>query len=75
MVQHPIGSSKAFDLKSDSSLEREKLIEKLKAFLIRNNQTEEELQQLEKELESVSYDLDPYWLDIRDLRRERGWKI
>ena len=68
-------TSKAFDLKSDASLEREELIEKLKAFLIRNDQTEEELQQLEKELESVSFDLDPYWLDIRDLQREKGWKI
>lgn len=68
-------TSKAFDLKSDASLEREELIEKLKAFLIRSDQTEEELQQLEKELEPVSFDLDPYWLDIRDLRRERGWKI
>ncbi len=35
----------------------------------------EEMQQLESELESVSYDLDPYWLDLRDLRREKGWDL
>lgn len=68
-------TSKAFDLSSDTSLEREAAAEKVLAFLGRTDQTQAELQALMQDIGATLSDIDPIWLDLRDFCRAKGWEL
>lgn len=68
-------TSPAFDLKYATSLEHEEAEEKVYAFLQSDDQTEAELYMLKAEIEPVLSEINPLWLDLRDLCRKNGWAL
>jgi hypothetical protein len=68
-------TSPAFDLKTEYSVDKEELYIKLKEFLARNDQTQEEAIAIAQALDNKIGSTDPMWLDFIDLCEEKSWEV